>query len=128
MTVLLDTSILLWFLSDHARLSAKHKALIRHQDNNIYVSIVSVWEIAIKFNIGKLDSPLSFSEIADEIIEYNDFSILEIRMDHMRSFARLPLHHRDPFDRLLIAQSQVEGLPILTSDAAFDDYPDQRVW
>ena len=127
MTFLIDASILLRFLSDHPRLSAKNKTLIRREDNSVYVSIVSVWEIAIKFNIGKLISPLSFSEIADEVTDKNNFRILEIRMDHLRSFAGLPLHHRDPFDRLLIAQSQVENIPIITSDAAFDADAVQRL-
>ncbi len=128
MNYLLDTSVLLWFLADHNRLTNINKSRIRNPENNIHISLVSMWEMAIKFNLGKLDSPLSFAEVVDEVTGNNSFRMLDIRIAHLWRVAELPLLHRDPFDRLLIAQSQVEGLPIITSDSAFDRYQVQRIW
>ncbi len=128
MKYLLDTSALLWFLADDRRLGASNRSLIQNPATDIFVSLASLWELAIKFNIGKLTSPLSFNVIVNEIENRNSFRLLEIKIMHLERYVNLPRVHRDPFDRLLIAQSLAENLPIITNDAAFDQYRIQRVW
>ncbi len=87
----------------------------------------SIWEVAIKFNLGKLELPLPFDEFIDVTIRACSFRVRDILIRHIRRVARMPRHHRDPFDRLLIAQSQVDGIPIISSDAAFDHYAVDRL-
>jgi len=128
MRYLLDTSSFLWYVSDVHRLSAFARDRLTDPDSTIHLSLASILEIAIKFKIGKLTLPVPFDDFVDMTIHNYSLRILYIRIPHLRRLARLPLHHRDPFDRLLIAQSQVENLPILTSDAAFDQYAVQRIW
>lgn len=128
MRYLLDTSTFLWYVSDYQRLSSIAAEQLNDPVSAVHLSLVSIWEIAIKFNMGKLDLPLPFDEFVDTAIHSQRFRLLNIEIPHLRHVARLPRHHRDPFDRLLIAQSQVEGIPIISSDAAFDDYPIQRLW
>ena len=128
MRYLLDTSTFLWYVSDYQRLSSAAVNRLTDPASTIHLSLVSIWEVAIKHNMGKLRLPVPFDEFVDTTIHSYSLRPLNIQIPHLRRLARMPLHHRDPFDRLLIAQSQVEGLPILTSDAAFDDYPVQRVW
>jgi len=128
MRFLLDTNALLWFLVNHFRLTSNNRALIQDRNNTVFVSVASLWEIAIKFSTGKMVSPLSFSEIVDHVVSNNSFRVLEIRMEHLRHVADLPHIHRDPFDRLLIAQSIAAYLPIITSDATIDHYAIQRIW
>ncbi len=129
MNYLLDTSTFLWYVSAKADLSHRARSIIRDSSNNIYLSFVSIWELAIKFRIGKLKlRPASLANWLDIHLAANSFRLLEIRVSHLVQFADLPLVHRDPFDGLLIAQSQVENIPVITNDAAFDHYPVQRVW
>ncbi len=129
MNYLLDTSTFLWYVSAKADLSHRARSIIRDSSNNIYLSFVSIWELAIKFRIGKLElRPASLANWLDIHLAANSFRLLEIRVSHLVQFADLPLVHRDPFDGLLIAQSQVENIPVITNDAAFDHYPVQRVW
>ncbi len=128
MKYLLDTSSLLWYVSDHHKLSTAAIELLNDPVSTIHLSLVSIWEIAIKFNMGKLDLPLPFDEFIDTTILSYSLRLLSIQIPHLRRVAHMPLHHRDPFDRLLSAQAQVENIPIITSDAAFDPYPIQRVW
>ena len=129
MSYLLDTSSFLWFVNDDKKLSAAARELVEDPDVEIQLSVVSIWEIAIKARLGRgLDLPLPFIEFIDAVLDNYDFAILQISISHLKQVADLPFHHRDPFDRLLVAQSQVENLPILTSDAAFDQYPVQRLW
>ena len=128
MRYLLDTSSFLWYVSDFHRLSTAATERLIDPESSICLSLVSIWEIAIKFNMGKLELPLPFGEFFDTTIHNYSLSVPDIQFPHLKRVAELPLHHRDPFDRLLVAQSQVENLPILTSDAAFDRYPVQRIW
>ena len=129
MNYLLDTSSFLWFVHDDRRLSARAADLIEDSNNEIHLSLVSIWEIAIKVNLGRgLVLRRPFAEFIDHQLSANQFELLEINVSHLKGVARLPRHHRDPFDRLLIAQSLVENIPIITSDAAFDRYPVQRLW
>ena len=92
------------------------------------MSLASIWEVAIKFNKGKLDLSLPFDDFVETTIHSYSLRLLNIQISHLRRVARMPLHHRDPFDRLLIAQSLVENIPIITSDAAFDHYSISRIW
>ncbi|MCY3834629.1 MAG: type II toxin-antitoxin system VapC family toxin [Chloroflexi bacterium] len=128
MRYLLDTSSFLWYVSDHQRLSSVATERLNDPVSTIHLSLVSIWEIAIKFNMGKLELPLPFDEFVDTTIHSYSLRLLNIQIPHLRRVARIPLHHRDPFDRMLIAQSLVENIAIITSDAAFDAYPVQRLW
>jgi PIN domain nuclease of toxin-antitoxin system len=126
--LLLDTHTLLWFIGNDPRLSPKAKALIEDPGSRLFVSIASCWEIAIKAGRGKM----KFSEPSRTLLERelpaNDLDLLPITLEHATEVEGLPHHHKDPFDRLLIAQAIVEGIPIISVDAAFDAYPITRIW
>ena len=129
MSYLLDTSSFLWFVDDDKRLSAVAAEILEDSGNAIYLSLASIWELAIKVNLGRgLQLRHPFPEFIDSQLNTNRFQLLNINISHLKRVAELPLMHRDPFDRLLIAQSQAEDLPIITSDSAFDSYPIQRIW
>ena len=103
--------------------SASAADLIASSGNEVYLSLVSIWEIAIKVNLRRgLVLRRPFPEFIDHQLNTNRFELLEINVAHLKNVSDLPLHHRDPFDRLLIAQSQVENIPVISSDAAFDSY------
>ncbi len=112
MNLLLDTHVFLWWLSDHKRLSKEAYAAIHHSDNVIFVSAATALEIAIKQSLGKLE----FSNEIEKILILNDFQALPISMTHALHVGKLPYHHSDPFDRLLIAQAQIEKLTLVTHD------------
>ena len=129
MNYLLDTSAFLWYVNNHRDLSVVARNLISDANTTMYLSIASIWELAIKANLGRgliLHEP--FPIFIDEQLRTNRFHLLRISIEHLKRVHDLPLHHRDPFDRLLVAQSQVENIPIIPSDAAVDQYPVQRVW
>ena len=129
MKYLLDTSSFLWFVNDDRQLSADARELIEDPGIEIHLSLVSIWEIAIKSTLGRgLELPRPFTQFIDVVLENYEFIVLQISISHFKQVAALPLHHRDPFDRLLIAQSQVENIPVITSDSTFDQYALQRVW
>ena len=128
MRYLLDTSSFLWFVSDYDKLSNDAANRLTDTASTIHLSLVSIWEIAVKSNLGKLDLPLPFDEFIDTTLHSYSLRLLYIRISHLRRVAHMPLHHRDPFDRLLIAQAEIENITVITSDAAFDRYPIQRVW
>jgi PIN domain nuclease of toxin-antitoxin system len=104
------------------------KNFIIDPDNDIEVSPVTYWEIAIKMSLGKYELPESYDVFIEREITTNDFRILPIEPKHTAALITLPFHHRDPFDRLLIGQAMVEGMPILSVDPAFDAYPVTRLW
>lgn len=116
--VLLDTHALLWWRADDPALPAPARELIAAPDVEALVSVASVWEIAIKRAIGKLDAPESLLETVAE----QGFTWLGIAPEHAWAVTGLPDHHRDPFDRLLISQAISEGLPVITGDPAFAPY------
>ncbi len=118
MKVLLDTHVILWWLDDPGQLSDSAREIIAEPSNEILVSAVSAWEIAIKRALGKLQAPDNFAEA----IRLCRFVPLNITMNHALATETLPMHHRDPFDRTLIAQSQVEGAAIVTRDSLFATY------
>ncbi len=128
MSLLLDTQALLWFVLDDSRLSAKAREQIVATDALVLVSPASLWEIAIKISIGKYALPVPFAAFWDDQLRTNDFMFLPISVSHTARVADLPFHHRDPFDRLIIAQSLVEGIPVVSSDALFDHYGVERIW
>ncbi|MFZ4655778.1 MAG: type II toxin-antitoxin system VapC family toxin [Caldilineaceae bacterium] len=128
MRFLLDTHTLIWFILDAPQLSPTAKRLIEDANNDIWVSTASLWEIAIKMSLGKLDMGAPFSALVPGQLTTNRIEILPITVAHLHHVAQLPFHHRDPFDRLLIAQSQVEEVSLLSRDATFDRYNVQRIW
>jgi PIN domain nuclease of toxin-antitoxin system len=117
MKLLLDTNALIWANSGHPRISGPARTALEYA-HVVYVSVVSAWEIAIKQSRGKLRLP----ESIEEGMRKSSFSPLPATFAHAEAFARLPIHHGDPFDRMLIAQAQVEGLTIITGDRAFEPY------
>lgn len=128
MRLLLDTQAFLWFLLDDPRLSATAKALIADPNNDVEVSPASYWEIAIKISLGKYSLPEPYAVFMEREIAANQFRILHIEPKHTAVLTTLPFHHRDPVDRLLIAQVIVEQIPIVSSDLAFDTYGVRRLW
>lgn len=128
MRLLLDTHAFIWYATDSSRLSITARTLIDNGDNDILISTASIWEMAIKHSIGRLNFSMPFMEFIKQQIALNRIEILEISFDHIEIVASLPLHHRDPFDRLIIAQSMAEQIPILSVDAIFDAYTIARIW
>ena len=126
MTYLLDTHTLIWFLENDPRLPAVTRTQIETTPT-IFVSIVSLWEIAIKANIGKLDLSFPFSTISPNLISLG-ITELPISFKDLEIYLSLPLHHRDPFDRILIAQAMNHSLIFISQDPQIDAYPIQRLW
>lgn len=128
MKVLVDTHILIWALLENHRLTPKARQILRSSDDELVFSLVSLWEIAIKIKIGKLNAlGSSVAYIRDEMDAYG-MELLPIRYEHILQLKMLPPHHSDPFDRLLIAQAITESLPILTHDKVFSLYPVKAIW
>ena len=128
MKYLLDTHTLLWFLTNDKKLRDRARQLVESSSNESFLSIVSLWEIAIKTRLGKLDLVEPFEQMFPEQLHLNRIEILAITVDNLTKLTTLPLHHRDPFDRLIIAQGLVEGLPIIGVDTIFDAYGIKREW
>jgi PIN domain nuclease of toxin-antitoxin system len=125
---LLDTHTFLWAASNSARLSPTARDLIEDANNTPFVSMASLWEIAIKLSTGKLSLDVSFAELAFEKPAAHGIAILPTHLQHLEIVTRLPFHHRDPFDRLLVAQALVEELPLVSSDTMLDSYGIERFW
>ncbi len=123
MKFLLDTHTFLWFVNDNPRLSDQLKDLIEDENNATYLSLASLWEMSIKYSLGKLSLSASYEEFVEEEVVKTNLNLLNIKLAHLNVLATLPLHHRDPFDRLIIAQSIAEELPIITVDPALAQYP-----
>lgn len=126
--ILLDTHSFLWFITADPKLSPTAQRAIALGNNEPLLSMASVWEIAIKVSLGRLPLPEPIETLIPEQLRTNRIALLPIELSHTSQVARLPLHHRDPFDRLLIAQALTEGLPIVSIDPAFDHYPIERLW
>jgi len=122
MKLLLDTHIFLWFIVGSPHLTAEDRALIEDERNRKFISVASLWEIAIKSSIGKLTLSAPFDQLIPQQLSLNGFELLPIDIPHLATVATLPFHHRDPFDRLLIAQAVTEKMPVVSSDSAFDAY------
>ena len=121
MKVLIDTHILLWFVNNDPKLNPKTKTLLQ-SDIDVAVSIASLWEIAIKVNIGKLTLPEPVEVLYSQQLQLNQISILPITVEHLKVVSALPFHHNDPFDRLIISQALVEKLGLVSVDKIFDQY------
>ncbi len=128
MRLLLDTHAFLWFVLNDPQLSARAQGLINDPANDILVSPASYWEIAIKVRLGKLNLYSAYDDFMQRGIVGNDFEIIAIEPDHTSVLTTLPLRHKDPFDRLLIAQAMVEAVPIISADPVLDKYPVTRLW
>ncbi len=127
-SLLLDTHAALWFFWDDPKLSATAKTLIEDADNRKLASIASCWEIAIKVGLGKLDLGESSRSFLSREVSQNHFDLLWISLEHATSVEGLAMHHRDPFDRLLIAQAIVEGFTLVSAESLFDKYGVSRLW
>ncbi|MGO9466429.1 MAG: type II toxin-antitoxin system VapC family toxin [Isosphaeraceae bacterium] len=128
MTLLLDTHAFLWFCQDDPLLSTKARALIEDAGNRKVVSVASCWEIAIKAGLGKLKLGESSATYLPSALSRTGFEVLPISVTHATSVESMPLHHRDPFDRLLVAQAAAEGIPVVSNDSQFDAYGVIRLW
>ena len=125
---LVDSHTLLWYTLGDRQLSSTAKTLILDPANEILISPASYWEIAIKISIGKYYLPESLEDFFERDLATNAFRILAIEPRHVAPLTSLPFHHRDPFDRLLIAQAIVESIPIISNDPVLDDYLVMRLW
>jgi PIN domain nuclease of toxin-antitoxin system len=127
MKILLDTHALLWFLNGDRNISDRAVNEILSEENEVLISIASLWEISIKFSLGKISIDGGFKHVVN-LIHGNRFHLLPITTDHVIKVASLPFLHRDPFERLIIAQAMVENITILTRDPDFAGYRVKVLW
>jgi len=128
MDYLLDTHTFLWFINDDRQLSRKASNAIANPDVTKYVSMASFWEIAIKLNIGKIELDMPFRELRQQM-DINGFEFLPIKFEHTATLCTLEIHHRDPFDRIIIVQALVENLMVISKDKNFIQYQGlQLLW
>lgn len=128
MRLLLDTHAFLWFVWNDARLSVTARSLIEDANNDLYLSAASAWEIAIKISVGKLSVGQDLGTFLTEQLTRNAIALLPLSIPHAATVASLPLHHKDPFDRLLVAQSLTESVPLVSIETTLDAYGIQRLW
>ncbi|MDZ7656963.1 MAG: type II toxin-antitoxin system VapC family toxin [Sulfurimicrobium sp.] len=128
MRLLLDTHVFLWWVNDAPELSAKARAAIRKGQNECFLSVASAWEMAVKVSTGKLALSQSVERFIPEQLAANGFRLLEIDFRHAARVESLPFHHRDPFDRLLVAQAMSEKMTVISADAALSEYGIKRIW
>ena len=128
MKLIVDTHTLVWFAFDDPKLSRAARGVIENSLNEILVSPATYWDIAIKVALGKWRLNLPYVELMDSLWTVYGFSVLPISPRHTARLIDMPLHHNDPFDRLLAAQSMVEGLPLVSADVVFDHYGVSRIW
>jgi PIN domain nuclease of toxin-antitoxin system len=128
MRLLLDTHAFLWFIQGNPALTTPARTAIEDRNNDRFLSIASLWEISIKISIGKLNIQMTFTELVEREIYGNEIALLNIFPQHLEELAKLPFHHKDPFDRLIIAQSIIEAMSMVTGDKAFSNYPTNILW
>ena len=128
MRVLIDTHVFIWWTSDVKKLSSRVHDLLLDPSTEAILSVVSIWEMQIKLSLGKLQFRTDLSELVDDEISRNRIELLPLSLSHIYALSYLPNHHRDPFDRILIAQSMDEDLQILSIDEKFDAYGVNRLW
>jgi PIN domain nuclease of toxin-antitoxin system len=126
MKILIDTQVLLWGLQNEEKLSRRVQTLLPAAE--VWISVASLWEIITKTQIGKLTLPTPVGDYLTTKLKANGVLVLQITFDHVKRLEKLPLHHCDSFDRILIAQSLEENLPVVTSDPLFARYPIQVIW
>jgi PIN domain nuclease of toxin-antitoxin system len=127
MDYLVDTQSFIWFVEDDERLPQRITAVMEQNDTRLLVSIASLWEMTIKVSLGKLLLTDTLETIFARL-EQNGFDVLPIDTAHLATLSTLPLIHRDPFDRIILAQAIHESLPVISSDAVFAKYPVKRIW
>ena len=125
---LLDTHSFLWFIAGDEKLSRLARSLMTEGGVRLFLSSASLWEIAIKVSVGKLVLSAPFAELIPELLAVNEIDILPIKVSDLAVLVQLPFHHRDPFDRLLAAQSSANSLPLISGDTNFDEYQVIRLW
>ena len=128
MRLLLDTHSLIWAVDQPARIGAAARLELENTSNDILVSAAKIWELSIKVGLGKLTLTRAYREWMSQAVADLGASILPITIDFAEAQSTLPWHHRDPFDRLLVAQAIVENIPLVSGDEAFDQYGIQRLW
>ena len=128
MNILLDTHAFLWFIDENPRLSEPARVLIEAEDSQPFLSMASLWEIAIKISLGKLQLEQSYEAFIPQQLASNGIGILNFSLEHIAAIASLPFHHRDPFDRLIAVQSKIEKMTLVSADSSFDLYEIERVW
>ena len=128
MRVLLDTHAFLWLINDDSRLSESARQTFLNLENSLFFSAASLWEICIKLSLGKISLRGGWFQTIQEEMEINSVQWLPIEMMHCVEVAEMPFHHRDPFDRMLIAQAIVEKMQILSRDTRLSDYTIERIW
>ncbi|MBP7583850.1 MAG: type II toxin-antitoxin system VapC family toxin [Spirochaetes bacterium] len=128
MKILLDTSAFLWSITGNRALGKKAAKAFLDEKNSLLLSVASLWEITIKVCIGKLDVPRPVSNFLLEQLQLNAITLLEISPEHVFGLESLPIHHGDPFDRLIISQCLVEKIPVITGDAIFRKYSVRVIW
>lgn len=127
MKYIIDTHTLIWFLEDNPKLSIRAKNAMENSRNQCFVSIVSLWEIAVKVSLEKLVLRYRFADLYD-FINKSNIEILPIEFEHLQQLNQLEFHHKDPFDRLLIAQAQSEKMIFISKDENFDKYKVDVLW
>ncbi|MCE7873845.1 type II toxin-antitoxin system VapC family toxin [bacterium CPR1] len=128
MSWLLDTHTFLWAASDDPALSPPARSAILDPANELLLSLASIWEIAIKQSLGKLQLGGSVQQLVDQGVARLGLVLLAVKLEHCQVVSQLPFAHKDPFDRLLVSQARIERLRILSCDRIFDDYGIPRVW
>ncbi len=128
MNVLLDTHTFLWSITGDDRLSKTAEKAFLNPDNNLFFSAASFWEICIKMSLGKLSLKRGWFKTIQEEMKINAIQWLPVEMQHCAELTKLPFHHRDPFDRMLIAQAMVEDLQLLSRDSRLSAYEIKRIW
>jgi PIN domain nuclease of toxin-antitoxin system len=128
MIYLLDTHTFLWFINDDDALSPTAKSLIEEPESVIYLSVASLWEMAIKVSLKKLEVPSPFTTFVNQQLNDNNILLLDIKAKHTGIVSELPFHHRDPFDRMIIAQAKNDDISIISVDEIFDLYDVKRHW
>lgn len=128
MRLLFDTNAFIWWDSEPARLSSKVIALCQDRTNIVLLSVVSVWEMQIKSQLGKLKFNTPLATVIEGQQQTNGIEVLPITLVHVLELENLPAHHKDPFDRLLIAQASVEGAILISNDSVFENYPVKLLW
>jgi PIN domain nuclease of toxin-antitoxin system len=126
--VLIDTHTFLWFIEDSPKLSPTARYILENEAEITYLSIVSLWEMAIKICVNKLNLPRPFETYIPEQLSRNALTILDLKIEHTAMLITMPLHHREPHDRTIAAQALIEELPLLSADAKLDAYGLQRIW
>jgi PIN domain nuclease of toxin-antitoxin system len=123
MKFLFDTHTFIWWDSEPSKLSPRALSLCQNQENRLLLSVASVWEMQIKLQLGKLRLKLPLAEVIDGQRQTNGVEVLSVELEHVLALEKLPAHHKDPFDRLLIAQAQVEDVVLISGDPVFARYP-----